>query len=85
MGELGCAVLILSLGDVVKLMLDQGAELKVAALGAVVSSESDDECRHFAELVTHLLLHPGFLPAACAESYLFGLAQDCAALFLEAR
>ena len=37
------------------------------------------------EPITHLLLHPGFLPTAGAERYLFGLAKNCSALLLEAR
>jgi hypothetical protein len=69
----------------IQLVFDQGTELEVAALGAVVSSQGVDEGRHIAEPITHLLLHPGFLPTTGAERHLFGLAQDCPALLLETR
>src|SRR3990167_522623 len=65
--ELGGAFVICRLGDVVQLMLHQGAELKVSAGGAEVGGQGDNEGRHFAEPIQHLLLHPGFLPTACTD------------------
>ncbi|MNC46082.1 hypothetical protein D3C75_950800 [compost metagenome] len=71
------------MADVIELMLNQGAELKVAALVAVVGSQGDDEGRHLAEPIEHLLFHPGLLPATGAERYLLSLTQDRATLLLE--
>src|SRR5450830_1163722 len=85
LGECWLTVLVGRMSQVIQLVLDQCAELKVAALGAVVGSQRDDESRHVAKPITHLLLHPGFLPTTSAERYLLGLAQDCPALLLEAR
>ncbi|MNH21326.1 hypothetical protein D3C79_811310 [compost metagenome] len=75
LGELGRAVLIELLGDVVKLMLYQGTELGVGALSAVVGSQSNEVGRLFAEPLAHLLLLPGLLPPASAEHQLLGLAE----------
>ncbi len=71
--------------DQQELVLHQGAELSVGALGAVVSRQGDDESRHLAEPVTYLLLHPGLLPAPGTEDYLLGLTKYSASLLLEAR
>ncbi|MNE17679.1 hypothetical protein D3C80_1106700 [compost metagenome] len=75
LGELGCAVLIGRLGDVVQLVLYQGTELGVGALSAVVGSQSNEVGRLFAEPLAHLLLLPGLLPPASAEHQLLGLAE----------
>ncbi|MNZ74908.1 hypothetical protein D3C78_933720 [compost metagenome] len=74
LGELGCAVLIGRLGDVVKLVFDQGAELSVGTLGTVVRSQGDKEVGLLTEPLPHLLLLAGFLPSAGAEHQLLGLA-----------
>lgn len=68
---------------VVELMLDQRAKLRVAAGDAVVRCQSDQERRHTAEPLDHLLFLAGLLPAARAEHDLFGLAQHGAAGFFE--
>lgn len=73
--ELRHTVVIGSLGDVVKLMLYQCAELQIVALLAVVSSQGDDELRYATEPLMHLLLHSGFLPAPGAEHHLFALSK----------
>lgn len=80
--ELRRAVVISSLGDVVKLMLNQCAELQVTALLAVVGSQSDDELRYSTKPFMHLLFHSGFLPTAGAEHYLFALSKDITPLLL---
>lgn len=85
LGECWLTVLVGRVSQVVKLVLDEGTEAEVAALGAVVGSQGDDEGRHIAEPITHLLLHPCFLPATGAERYLFSLTQNCSALLLETR
>jgi len=84
-GECWCTVLISRLGDVVQLVLDECAEVSITTGRAVIGSQRDDEGRHIAESITHLLLHSGLLPTTSAEGYLLGLAQDGATLFLEAR
>lgn len=76
MGELGRAVLIGRMGDVVELVLDQGAKLGVGAFRAEISGKRDQIIRHFAEPVPHLLLLASLLPAASAEHDLLGLAQN---------
>ncbi|MCY1450341.1 hypothetical protein D9M71_671400 [compost metagenome] len=65
-------------------MLDEGAELGVGALGAVIRSEGDDEARHIAEPVDHLLLLPGLLPPASSKHHSLGLAYHGSTLLLEA-
>jgi hypothetical protein len=79
------AVLISSVSYVHQFVLNQSQKINIAALGAIIGSQGDDEGRHIAEPITHLLFHPGLLPATSAERYLLGLAQDCSALLLEAR
>ena len=81
--ELRRAIVVGSLGDVIKLMLYQCAELQIVALLAVVSSQGDDELRYTTESFMHLLLHAGFLPASGAHHYLFTLTQHNAAAFGE--
>ena len=81
--ELRRAEFIGSLGDVVKLMLNQCAELQIVALLALVGSQGDDELRYATEPFMYLLLHAGFLPAASAHHYLLTLTQHNAATFGE--
>ncbi|MNH39952.1 hypothetical protein D3C79_1011950 [compost metagenome] len=76
MGELGRAVLIGCMGDVVELVLDEGAELSVGALGAVVGGQGDEVGRLVSKPFPHLLLLPSLLPPACAEHQLLGLAEN---------
>nr|DAO00425.1 MAG TPA: hypothetical protein [Caudoviricetes sp.] len=81
--ELRRAIVIGSLGYVVKLMLNQRAEFEVTALLAVVSCQGDDELRYASEPFMHLLFHTGFLPSSGTEHYLLALAEDITALLLE--
>ncbi|MNE69207.1 hypothetical protein D3C80_1649170 [compost metagenome] len=68
----------------VQLVLDQGTELGVGALGAVVGGQGDEVVRLLAEPLPHLLLLPGLLPTAGAEHQLLGLTKDDPPLFGEA-
>lgn len=81
--ELRRAIVIGSLGDVVKLMLNQCAELQIVALLAVVCSQGDDELRYAPKPFMHLLLHAGFLPAAGTHHYLLALTKHNATAFGE--
>ncbi|MNW03632.1 hypothetical protein D3C71_1995930 [compost metagenome] len=65
-------------------MFDEGAELGVGALGAVIRSQGDDEARHLAEPVDHLLLLPSLLPPAGSEHHRLGLPDHGSPLLLEA-
>ncbi|MNH43871.1 hypothetical protein D3C79_1058830 [compost metagenome] len=56
-------------------MLDQGAELGLGALGAVIGRQGDEKLGLFAEPVPHLLLLASLLPAARADHQLLSLAQ----------
>ncbi|MNJ60134.1 hypothetical protein D3C77_558470 [compost metagenome] len=69
------AVLIELVADVVQLVLDQGAELSLGALGAVVTGQRYEECRLFAEPGAHLLLLARLLPSSSTDHQLFGLTQ----------
>jgi hypothetical protein len=81
--ELRRAIVIGSLGDVVKLMLNQCAELEIVALLAVVGSQGDDELRYATEPFMHLLFHAGLLPASGTHHYLLTLTQHNAPAFGE--
>ncbi|MNO66626.1 hypothetical protein D3C76_574210 [compost metagenome] len=83
LSELGRAILIRRLGDMVKLVLYQGAELSIGALSAVVGSQSDEVGRLLAEPLAHLLLLTGLLPPASSEHQLLGLTEDHPSLFCE--
>ncbi|MNP29944.1 hypothetical protein D3C76_1229940 [compost metagenome] len=76
-------VLIELVTDVIQLVLDQGAELGLGALGAVVTRQGDEELGLFAEPVTHLLLLASLLPSASSEHQLLGLAKHHPPLLTE--
>ncbi len=81
--ELRRAKLISGLSVMIKLILYQCAEFKVATLRAVVGCQSDDELRDAPEPFIHLLFHSGFLPTTCAEHYLLGLTENIATFLRE--
>ena len=81
--ELRGAELIRLLGDVVKLMLHQRAELQIRTLSAVICRQGNDEVRDAPEPFIHLLLHASLLPAPGAHHYLFRLTQYSPPLFIK--
>ncbi|MNJ52705.1 hypothetical protein D3C77_480530 [compost metagenome] len=85
MGELGRAVLIGRLGDVVELMLNQGAELRFGAFGAIVGSQGDQVVGNFAKPIAHLLFLASLLPTTSAEHDLLSLTKHHSALLSESR
>ncbi|GAO92436.1 hypothetical protein PSA5_06985 [Pseudomonas syringae pv. actinidiae] len=66
-------------------MLDQCAEVCIAALRAVIGGQGDDVARYVAEPVTHLLFHAGLLPTTGSECNLFSLSQYSTPLLRECR
>ena len=68
----------------IKLVLEQRAELGVAAGEAIRCVQGNEEVRHRAEPVGHLLLLAPLLPRPAAERHFLALAQHRAACLVEA-
>jgi len=74
---------VAGVAGVIELVLDQGAEVDVAAVRAVMRVERDHKVGQRAEPLAQLLLLAGFLPGAAAEHRNLALPEHEAALLHE--